>query len=170
MQSPLEHILSKGRKADMIAYIGATPGAFEEVLELATSDREPVCWRSAWILKNCMKKNDERVRPYVGDFVNVLADKKDGHQRELLKILLMMDLEDEYVSFVYDFCVRAWKEPSNQSSLRHTSIGFILKCAKANSDFAADIPELSHSIYMNTLTPGVKYSVQRWFDKFLGTE
>lgn len=170
MNSPLEHILVTGRKADMVAYIENNPGSFEEALELAVTDRQPVCWRATWIIKNCMKKNDIRVQPYVGDFVNILANKNEGHQRELLKVLLKMELEDEYISFLYEFCVRAWKEPKNQSSLRHTSIGFILKYAKKNPDFAIGVSELADDIYLNSLSQGIRRSVQTWFDKFLGID
>ena len=151
----------------MIAFIDETPGSFEEALELALSDRQPVCWRATWIIKNYMEKDDIRVQPYVRDFVNILADKKEGHQRELLKILMKMNLDDEYISFLYDFCVKAWKEPKNQPSLRHTSIGFVLKCAKENPDFGHGISELSQAVYMDSLSAGIKRSVQTWFDKFL---
>ncbi len=113
-----------------------------------------------------MKKNDPRVEDYLFEIVNLLPEKKDGHQRELIKILLHMSLDDEEENVVYDFCLKAWKNADHQPSLRHISLRFILDVAKKRGDRREEILELSAPQYLNTLSQGVERSVKKWFDKF----
>ena len=74
----------------MIAYMETHPEAYEEAVQLAISDKQPYAWRAAWLLWSCLEENDRRVQKHVKEIVKSVKSKNDGHQRELLKILLLM--------------------------------------------------------------------------------
>jgi hypothetical protein len=43
-----------------------------------------------------MEENDSRVKAHIRSIIECMGEKSDGHQRELLKILYLMDIDEEY--------------------------------------------------------------------------
>lgn len=145
----------------MIAYMHAHPVAFEEAIKLAVADKQPYSWRAAWLLWSCMKENDPRVKGHIKNILHAITNKQDGHQRELLKILLQMELKDEQEGFLVDVCVEVWKKINKKPSVRFTAFQFLIKIAKKHPGLVHEINFLTQNQYMDTLSPGVRRSVAR---------
>jgi hypothetical protein len=96
LESALEHKLLNSYKSEMISFINAHPEYFEEAIELAVSDKQPYSWRAAYVLWSVIKENDKRIQRHIKKIVEAVKNKDDGHQRELIKILLMMELDEKY--------------------------------------------------------------------------
>ncbi len=58
MNTPLEYILINAYADEMEAYLKAHTEDFSEAIGLAVADRERYSWRAAWLLGNCMEKDD----------------------------------------------------------------------------------------------------------------
>ena len=110
MQTTLEKILVSSYKEEMIAFLKTHPEYFEEAIRLAISDKQPFAWRSAFVLFDCMDENDKRIKKHIKTILNCIKDKKDGHQRELLKILYKMNLSEKQEGIVFDICIRLWEQ------------------------------------------------------------
>ena len=95
MESALEHKLLNSYKSEMISFMNAHPEYFEEAIDLAVSDKQPYSWRAAFTLWSVIQENDKRVQQHIKKIVQVVKNKNDGHQRELLKILMMMELDEK---------------------------------------------------------------------------
>jgi hypothetical protein len=67
-------------------------GSFEEALRILFSKKLPAAWRAAWIVESCMEDNDARVKKHVQKIIRLLPLCRDGHQRELLKVLQKIDV------------------------------------------------------------------------------
>ncbi len=161
MGTALEHILIKEQKTGMIAWLKANPEYFGEAVRLALSDRHPYNWRAASLLWGAMKRNDPRIDAHIDDIVAAIPSKKDGHQRELLKILMAVQLDDETEGYVFDLCMTIWEQPNKQASVRHMAFMTIMKTAKKHPELAKEILFLTQGHYLETLSPGVKHSVIR---------
>jgi hypothetical protein len=61
-----------------------------------------------------MEENDKRIQRHIKEIINTITTKNDNHQRELLKILLKMELKKEYESFLFDICITI-REQINKS-------------------------------------------------------
>jgi hypothetical protein len=48
---------------------------------------ELTSWRAAWALHHAIHINDDRIKPHLKRIILSIKEKKDGHQRELLKIV-----------------------------------------------------------------------------------
>ena len=48
---------------------------------------ELTSWRAAWSLHHAIHINDDRIKPHLKRIILSIKEKKDGHQRELLKIV-----------------------------------------------------------------------------------
>jgi len=161
METALEHILTSTYKVGMISYLKAHPEDFEEAIKLAISDKQPYAWRAAWLLWSCMEENDTRIRKYIKEIVNSVKQKKDGHQRELIKILLQMELNEKYEGLLFNICLDVWEQINKNPSVRFTAMKFIIMMSKKHPDLAKEITFLTQDQYLETLSPGVKRSISK---------
>ena len=159
--SVLEDKLLNSYKDEMISFMDTHPEFFEEAIELAVSDKQPYAWRSAWLLWSCMEENDKRIQKYIKSIVDTLETKDDGHQRELLKILLNMEVEEKYESILFDHCMDIWEQINKTPSVRINALKFIIKIAKKHPELSQEITFLTQDHYLESLSPGVKHSVSK---------
>ena len=160
MESVFEHKLLSSYKKEMISYMADHPEAFKEAIELAVSNKQPYAWRAAYVLWSVIKENDVRIRKHIKKIVNVVKDKNDGHQRELLKILLMMELDEKYESKLFDICMNLWEQINKAPSVRVNAFKFILKIAKKHPELKQEISFLTQDHFMESLSPGARHSIK----------
>lgn len=166
MDTALEQVLMQFYKKEMISFLNTHSEHFEEAIELALSDKQPYAWRSAFLLGDCMKENDQRIKAYIKNIINVLPNKKDGHQRELLKILLQMELDEEDEGILFDYCITLWEEINKVPSVRYTAFKFISKIAKKHTDLSNEVILLTQDRYLDTLSPGIKRAISDMVKEF----
>ncbi|MBE0646044.1 MAG: hypothetical protein IH600_18320 [Bacteroidetes bacterium] len=157
----LEHLLTSAYKDEMIVSLAAHPKYFDEAMELAISDNQPYSWRAAWLLFDCMDENDARVKKYIHQIIRALPDRADGHQRELLKILLRMELGETHEARLFDICVTLWEAIHKSPSVRFTAFKFIVRLVKKYPELSNEIAGLTQAWYLDSLSPGVKRSILR---------
>jgi hypothetical protein len=166
METALEQILTNSYKAGMISYITNHPEDFEEAIILAISDKQPYSWRAAWLLWSCMEENDMRIRGYIKDIISSILEKSDGHKRELLKILLQMEISEEYEGILFNVCMNLWEKIYNQPSVRFNAFKMIVKIAKNHPGLSHELFFLTQDQYMDSLSPGVKKSISKIMEEF----
>jgi hypothetical protein len=170
MESQLKSKLLSFYKEEMVAFLKSHPEHFNEAIELAISDDQPFAWRSAFLLSSCMEENDVRVKKYIKPILTSIKSKKDGHQRELLKILYRMQLTDKSEGIVFDICIRLWEQISKDPSVRMTALKFIIKIANKHPELLNEITVLMQDHYLELLSPGVKESVKRMINEIIEQE
>jgi len=166
MESTLEHALINFYKDEMISFVDSHPEAFAEAIKLAISDMQPFAWRAASLLWSCMDENDQRIQGHIKEIMKVIANKNDGHQRELIKILLQMKLKKQHEGILFNICMNIWEQVDKNPSVRVTALKFILKIVKKYPDLSGEITFLIQDHYLKTLSPGVKNSVSRMMKEF----
>jgi hypothetical protein len=137
------------------------PEHFKEAIELAVSDKQPYSWRAAYVLWSVIQVNDKRIKNHIKNIVNAVKNKSDGHQRELLKILLMMDLDEKYESELFDVCMDVWEQINKAPSVRVNAFKFILKIAKKHPELKQEIIFLTQDHYLDSLSTGAQHSIKK---------
>jgi len=161
LESELENKLLSSYKDEMISFMENHPEYFDEAVELALADKQPYSWRSAGLLWGCMEKNDKRIKKYVKRIVETLETKDDGHQRELLKILLQMELNEEHEGKLFNLCMNIWEQIDKAPAVRVNAFKFIVKIAKKHPELFQEITFLTQDHYLESLSPGAKHSVKK---------
>lgn len=164
-ETRLEYALMHSHKNEMITFIKTHPEYFEEAIMLATLNKQPYSWRAAWVLWSCIEMNDPRVKKHIPKLIESIKQKEDGHQRELLKILLAMNLTEEQLGYLFDVCVSLWEEVEKKPSVRYTAFKFILKVVEKHPDLRNEILLLAQEKYMDSLSPGVHKSIMKMIEK-----
>jgi len=165
METKLEYILTNTYKAEMISYMKSNPEAVAEAIDLAISDKQPYAWRAAWLLWSFMEENDSRVKGRLNEIVKALPSKNDNHLRELLKILELMELDENQEGVLFDICVDIWEKVNKKPSVRFSAFKIITKIAKNHSELSQEISFLTRNQYMEKLSETVKKSIYKMVDK-----
>lgn len=150
----------------MVSFMENHPEYFEETLQLAISDKHPYAWRAAWLSYHCMEENDCHVQKYIPQIIDNIKTKKDGHQRELVKILLKMDLNEEQEGRMLDCCMDLWEMINKAPSVRYIAFTYIIRLAKRYPELANEVKFLIEDHYLDTLSPGIKNSIRKMAQQF----
>ena len=167
MESILENKLMTLYKDEMISFLKSNPEYFEEAIQLAISDKQPYSWRAAFSLWGTIEENDKRIKKHIESIVNCIQEKEDGHQRELLKILYKMEISEKYEGKIFDICMNLWEQISKNPSVRMTAFKFILKISKKHPELLEEISFLTQEQYLESLSPGVKRSIEKMMEKVI---
>lgn len=159
METELEQVLMNCYKEEMISFVQSHPEVFNELIQLALANKQPYSWRAAWLLWSCMNENDLRVKKHIKTIIKSIESKQDGHQRELLKILLNTELKDDHEGIVFNICVNLWEQINKKPSIRYIAFRFIVKIVKKHPELRNEIDFLIQDHYMESLSPGVKHSI-----------
>lgn len=157
----LEEVLSGFYKQEMLLWMANHPGDFQRVIQLALSDHQPFAWRAAWLLWSCTDNNDQRVLPFLKDILAVLPCKGDGHQRELLKIVDQLQLDEDHEGILFDACVTIWENVHKKPSVRFHALKTILKITEKYPELAGELSFLTQDHYLEPLSGGIRNSVLR---------
>jgi len=157
----LERVLIESNKSGMVAYVNSSPAAFDELIELSLSNNQPFAWRAAFILNTVMKKNDKRVRNHIDEVINAIGGKPDGHKRELLKILLKLELNEEHEGQLVDICTNLWKNIDAKPSVRFYAFRILMKIAEKYPDLENEIRLLTTDMYMDSLSQGIRSVIEK---------
>lgn len=161
METELEHILMHSYKKEAVAYLRAHPEDFEEAVQLALSDISPLCWRSAFLLWSVMEQDDQRMKPYLGSIIAGISSKQDGHQRELVKILLQMEIPVKLEGILFDSCTTIWLRIQANPSVRFTAFRCLLKLAGKHKELQREIRLLAEEQYLEPFSAVAVKSIKR---------
>ena len=132
------------------------PECFYELIDVSKEKNIPEAWRAAWLLGHVMKKNDERLIDSIDTFIENIENAKDGYQRQVIIILLKMELNDEQEGKLFQNCLTIWEQINKIPSTRITAMKFILKTAEKFPELKSEIKLWTQVIYVEGLSPGIK--------------
>lgn len=161
----IEILLSKYFKPDAERVLKEHPELIMQILPICLTNEPPMCWRAAWVTRTVIEENDARVRPYIDKILDVLPEKEDGHQRELMKLLQRMKLSDDQESILYDLSVTIWESVRKKPSVRYTAFEHIIKMVYKYPELEHELDAITQPQYLNSLSPGVKAGVLKSHSK-----
>ncbi len=149
------------KKEELAKLLNADREKFDQTLKLALQDVHPVSWRAAWMLYHTMEEHDRRLQPCLPRLIEALKGKGDGHQRELLRIIGLLEITEEYEGILFDACMEIWEQVGKIPSVRIFAFRFIVRIARKYPELKNEIGFLTQERYTETLSPGIKNSLQK---------
>mgnify|MGYP007063363676 CR=1 FL=1 len=132
---------------------------FSKILLLAIKNKKDFSWRAAWLIVRVLKLNDIRLSPFVFRIIRSIPEKRDGHQRELLKMVSKFNLSKKQEGVYFDVCMNIWLDIKKKSGTRYYAILFLLKISKKYPEIRNELDYLLEDYYTKMLSPGIKQSV-----------
>lgn len=146
---------------DLVCFLNENKLNFEEAIELALGDDEKLSWRAAWVINHVMKQNDQRLIFFAKDIIESIKNKRDGHQRELLKVVEKMKIDEDIEGYLFDVCMTIWEDVNKIPSVRIKAFSIIYDLIKKYPELANEIEFITQKHYYETLSPGIKSSFLR---------
>lgn len=168
MSLSAEELLSQTlNKQALVSFITSHPSELSEVVRIAQTTTLPQCWRACWMLFHYSEPNDSRLKPFVNELISAIENKSDGHQRELIKLVSKMELDDDQEGAMFDQCMGVWESVKKIPSVRMMAFRFIMKVLQKYPELVNEVKYIAQDHYVETLSPGVKASVSRQIEKIL---
>lgn len=161
MLNEIESILTRNYKQDMVLFFQKNPDKIDDLIKLIFEKNNPLSWRAAWLLWGCVPKNDNRIIENTSRFISILPDSNESMQREILKILYNIELEDDDLGLLFNICINIWEDINKRPGVRHSSFRMLLKISKKYPELENEIGYLVDERFMNTLSPGIKHSIKK---------
>ena len=157
----IEILLSKYFKPEAERVLKEHPELIEQIVPICLTNEPPMCWRAAWVVRSAMDEDDERVKPYIDNILDVLPDKEDGHQRELMKLLQRMKLTDDQEGILYDISVSIWESVRKKPSVRYIAFEHILAMVQKYPELQQELEAITQPQHLNSLSAGIKAGVMK---------
>ena len=149
-------------KDDVVAFLNKDNKNFKQAIALAQSTEQPYAWRAAWMLCHASKKQDKRILPYLLDIIKAIPNKKDGQQRELLKVVMKMEpLQEDTEGYFFDVCTELWEDVNKQPAVRYYAGCYMLTMAAKYPDIKNELEVLFGEYYTQSLSPSIKRIFER---------
>lgn len=161
MKTKLKDVLLNNYRDDMVLYIKNHPSEFDKLIDMAVYNDDILSWRAAWLLNNSMENNDKRLKKHIDFILSVIKEKSEGHQRELLRALTKMELNESQEVFLYDNCIEIWKEIHKKPGVRYVAFRIIIKIAYKYPDLFEEIFIFTQPHYLESLSKGAKHSINK---------
>ena len=146
-------------KPDIVAYLHAHPEDFAPAVELGLSNKQPLAWRAVWALEEVVKRNDPRIAPYLSRILDSLPHLDDGHCRQWLLVLHHIELPEDRLAPLFDFCMSLWCNPHKQPSVRYHAFFTLERIAKIYPELQAEIAASLSEPLLESLSPGIRHSL-----------
>lgn len=161
--SPDLHRLYQERKSRdwLVDYVRSSEDVFELTVEKAISAPEPEGWRAAWILGHAMERGDVRVQCRIEEFVDAIPGKQPGHQRELLRILLKLEVGEDIEGSLFDTCMSLWEDLQNPPAVRYFAFRHMANTAERYPEIVAELRFVVADDYLDPLSPGIRNGVRK---------
>ena len=117
-------------------------------------------WRAAWLLRDALHQDDDYTS-FIARSLSILPQLNDGHQREILKIIEKLELDEQSEGPLFDVCMGIWESPGKSPSVRMSAFLFILETVKKYPELKTELEHLTQAHYMETLSPGVKRVLEK---------
>ena len=148
---------------DEITDVSINKEQFDYLMTTILSCEQPQAWRAGWMVNHNTKRNDPRLQPFLHNLIKALGTDDQSHQRELLRLIEKMELDEELEGEVFDKCVSIWEGLGRKPSVRMMAFRIIFSIAKKYPELKQEIEVLVTDHYTDSLTPGVLRVVRKLF-------
>ncbi len=170
MSQKVLETLGKNLNRDMVTDLlenGFYKENFNFLIKHMQEDVKPTSWRTAWVVGHLMEKDDKKIKKHLTKIIKSIKGKTDGHQRELIKIVRKMKLNEEQEGLFFDVCMEIWESVNKQPAVRYYCGVYIIEMAKKYPEIKNELEFLTTDYYTQTLSPGIKRIFERELAKVI---
>ncbi len=134
-------------------HIKAQPNLFDDLMQAALGEKQPVGWRAAWVAAEIIKKNKDFktiFETYIDEIIDKLEQFKSGGQkREFLKALLLFKIKEEKLGVLINLCFNWLQNPKVDAAIRVHAMQHIYNLSKKEPDLLVELNAILEDLYEN---------------------
>ena len=156
-------LLGRFNKEKFIRTVQSDPGRYQELLRFSLSDEIPLGWRAAWILRHVLDPEEPQLLSMLPTVIKHIGSYDESKQREWLKILSKLNIQEDLEGHLYNTCVEVWLNVRNHSALRISAMQCIVRVIRKYPELKEELLHITQSEFLDPLTPGIR----RTFNKLV---
>jgi len=131
-------------KNAVLNYLAKNPEVYKEAMDIVLYGEHPYAWRAGWVMGNYFEQNDKRLNPYIDTIIEMVENSNpDGLQRELLRLLLLSEFDEEKAGRIVDICLSIWESTKKQASPRIIALKILVKYSDKYTDLKPELIALT---------------------------
>ena len=137
--------------------------------QITISNKHPQSWRAAWTIFHLVHKSrKELMRPYLTQILELIPNfKHNGQKRELLKVILLFDVEEIDMGIALEVAYELLNNPKEALAVRVHAMQLIFNISEVEQDLKYELKATLLHLMPNT-SPGFKGRSKRLLDKMKG--
>jgi hypothetical protein len=159
-----DQITGRIHKESLIKEIIDNKKSLDQLKKWSLEKEDPLGWRATWLLRQVCQKNDPDMQDLLKIVVEAFPSYNESHKREWLKVIKSIDVSEEHMGILFDYCITEWQRIHNHSALRMESMLFILRIVNLYPELRTEIDHLLTKEYLDPLSPGIRKSLQKQVD------
>lgn len=110
--------------------------------EIMLENKQPLAWRSAWVMYHLVYENKELARPYIHKITEQLPHFPfDGQKREMLKVLMLFDVQDLDMGKLVGLCFEMMMSPKESLAVNVHAMQMIFNISEIETELKAELKQ-----------------------------
>ena len=165
LKKELIELLSWRKPKDNFMAIGERKAFRPYLREIALSDHPQLNWRAAWIMSNMETAIVQETFPSAQELIERLATKsKDGYRREILKVLVHIELNEDEEGALYDAALKMWEDLTLAPAARLYALRAMIRISKLYPALNQEILAYYDDHYLQGVSPGIAQQMRQIFN------
>lgn len=140
----LMKVHSKANCMKVVDYVGTDKRRFRELMDAFLGGQYRLTQRAAWPLGHIAYDHPSLIQPFFKSLLDALMDetRHPSCARNILRILQVTDIPEEFESVVFDYCMSAITDPRKPVAIRAFSITVATRIASKYPPLKGELREL----------------------------
>lgn len=165
IREELIELLSWRKPKDNFMVIGERKAFRPYLREIALGDDPKLNWRAAWIMSNMESSIVRDTFPSAPELIDRLySDTKDGYRREILKVLVHLELDEDEEGALYEAALKLWEDLALSSAARIHALRAMVRIAKLYPELNQEILAYHDDHYLQGVSPGIAHQMRQIFE------
>lgn len=135
------------------------------LVELCLGEDPKLNWRAAWLIRSLPRAEVQALFPSALGLIDRLQQPcpRDGYWREILKLISLLELNEEEEGLLYDAAIKIWEDLSLASAVRATALFTMAQIAEHYPELKQELLAYQDDHFLQGISPGIKKQIQRLF-------
>ncbi len=115
-------------------------------------------WCLIWQINTLKDFDFSHLKSLIPVCISALKYQHHGFQREILKLIQKIDIEDDLTGILWDTCLSLWLNTKNKPSTRIKALELLTPIAVKYPSLRIEFLELNTRAHIEALSPGIRRS------------
>jgi hypothetical protein len=123
--------------------LSQNPEGFGVLMSLALKHPNQRSWRAAYLADKIHDNFPELLRPYFPSIIEKLKTENNASKRRhWLKLISMNRMEEQYLAFLFDYCIEAFTSGKEAVAVRVHAMQILFNISEAEPDLKPEVLEI----------------------------
>ena len=116
---------------------------FKTLIQLALNDTRQKSWRAAYLVDKIHDEKPELLQPYLPALIEQLkVEKNASKRRHWLKLISMNKISEEYIGFLFDYCIETFTSGSEAVAVRVHAMQILYNISEMEPDLKPEVLQI----------------------------